>query len=541
MATPATGAGVLTVRTVARHAAAWLVGPGSECLAVSPRRDVQDGRAAVRLAQGTVRADAGTDPRRASASCVPNAPRGGRSATSRPIASTSTSRAFRATTCSRSASWPGSPRPTSRRTSTASRCSIAASTARSPTPARRSTSRAGPPARLQLDPRARASERSPTGTSASSPAMRSGRAARHAQCLLDGGVGRRLQHEPRDDAPRHRQVDRTRRRQAPVDPRLPRSVVPLPDLRLPAVPQAPARRGRPARFTWADYELHALVGGEGMTEELRDILLRVFRSVYSGYGATDIEIGMAAESPGLGRAPSVARAASGRARGAVRGRLAAADGVPVQPADPLPRGQRRARGRVHGLAAWTCSRRASATTSTTRAASSPFARRPQDARGCGLRPRPPRLEPGGARTARPLPWAVRSRCRSCSSTAGATQRSASWARTSTPKTSRSVLYRDRQLVPRLHSFLLSVVDDAIGHAAAVRRARAVRPRGHRRRLARRVRRSAARWVDGAQHRLPLLDRRVPGCDAPDRRRPRRRGGPFAADATRIKQRRIVKA
>jgi Coenzyme F390 synthetase len=54
-----------------------------------------------------------------------------------------------------------------------------------------------------------------------------------------------------------------------------------------------ARRG----FPWADYELHALVGGEGMTEELRDVLLERFVSVFSGYGATDIEIGMAGESP----------------------------------------------------------------------------------------------------------------------------------------------------------------------------------------------------------------------------------------------------
>ena len=50
-------------------------------------------------------------------------------------------------------------------------------------------------------------------------------------------------------------------------------------------------------FPWVDYELHALVGGEGMTEELRDVLLSRFVSVYSGYGATDIEIGMAGESP----------------------------------------------------------------------------------------------------------------------------------------------------------------------------------------------------------------------------------------------------
>ncbi len=34
-----------------------------------------------------------------------------------------------------------------------------------------------------------------------------------------------------------------------------------------------------------------------MTEELRDVLLGRFVSVYSGYGATDIEIGMAGESP----------------------------------------------------------------------------------------------------------------------------------------------------------------------------------------------------------------------------------------------------
>jgi len=32
-----------------------------------------------------------------------------------------------------------------------------------------------------------------------------------------------------------------------------------------------------------------------MTEDLRDVLLQRFESVYSGYGATDIEIGMAIE------------------------------------------------------------------------------------------------------------------------------------------------------------------------------------------------------------------------------------------------------
>jgi phenylacetate-CoA ligase len=50
-------------------------------------------------------------------------------------------------------------------------------------------------------------------------------------------------------------------------------------------------------FPFDEFELHGLVGGEGMSEGLRDYLLGRFVSVYSGYGATDIEIGMAAESP----------------------------------------------------------------------------------------------------------------------------------------------------------------------------------------------------------------------------------------------------
>jgi phenylacetate-CoA ligase len=55
--------------------------------------------------------------------------------------------------------------------------------------------------------------------------------------------------------------------------------------------------GTKAGLDWRSYSMDALVGGEGMTEELRDHLLGTFDSVYSGYGATDLEIGMAAESP----------------------------------------------------------------------------------------------------------------------------------------------------------------------------------------------------------------------------------------------------
>jgi phenylacetate-CoA ligase len=44
------------------------------------------------------------------------------------------------------------------------------------------------------------------------------------------------------------------------------------------------------------YTLHALVGGEGMSEGLRDYLLRFFKKVASGYGASDIEINIAGET-----------------------------------------------------------------------------------------------------------------------------------------------------------------------------------------------------------------------------------------------------
>ena len=45
------------------------------------------------------------------------------------------------------------------------------------------------------------------------------------------------------------------------------------------------------------YEIHALVGGEGMSEELRRYLLQHFQSCYSGYGASDLEMGIAVETP----------------------------------------------------------------------------------------------------------------------------------------------------------------------------------------------------------------------------------------------------
>jgi phenylacetate-CoA ligase len=50
-------------------------------------------------------------------------------------------------------------------------------------------------------------------------------------------------------------------------------------------------------FSFDRYELRALVGGEGMSEGLRDYLLRRFKTVFSGFGATDLEIGIAGETP----------------------------------------------------------------------------------------------------------------------------------------------------------------------------------------------------------------------------------------------------
>ena len=50
-------------------------------------------------------------------------------------------------------------------------------------------------------------------------------------------------------------------------------------------------------FPLGSYRLYGLVGGEGMSEGLRDYLLQSFQKVYSGYGATDLEIGIAGETP----------------------------------------------------------------------------------------------------------------------------------------------------------------------------------------------------------------------------------------------------
>lgn len=47
---------------------------------------------------------------------------------------------------------------------------------------------------------------------------------------------------------------------------------------------------------WDKYEICAFYGGEGITEPMRDYLLRKFKKVYGDYGASDLEINIAAES-----------------------------------------------------------------------------------------------------------------------------------------------------------------------------------------------------------------------------------------------------
>jgi phenylacetate-CoA ligase len=54
---------------------------------------------------------------------------------------------------------------------------------------------------------------------------------------------------------------------------------------------------RNRNFPLGKYRLSGLVGGEGMSEGLRDYLQQCFAKVYSGYGATDLEIGIAGETP----------------------------------------------------------------------------------------------------------------------------------------------------------------------------------------------------------------------------------------------------
>ena len=294
-----------------------------------------------------------------------------------------------------------------------------------------------------------------------------------------------------------------------------------------------SRRG----FPWSDYEVHALVGGEGMTEALRDILLQRFESVYSGYGATDIEIGMAGESP-----VSIAVRRLARSRPDIALALFGTDSrLPmVFQYNPLIHFME---VNEHGEVICTVSRldllapriRYNVHDS---GGIADFAAVREVLRGFGydldhLDQAPEVHGPRG-----PLPWArpiplpflwIHGRRDATVSVMGSNIY---------PEDVEAVLYRDPLIAPRLHSFMLAVVDDATGTPRpsvaleltdledvddAWRTAAAERMRDGLSALNLDYRSSVGEFP-GAM--LPLVSVHPLG------------GGPFVADASRIKQRRI---
>jgi phenylacetate-CoA ligase len=294
------------------------------------------------------------------------------------------------------------------------------------------------------------------------------------------------------------------------------------------------RRG----FPWVDYELHALVGGEGMTEELRDVLLTRFSSVYSGYGATDIEIGMAGESPVSIAIRRLARARPeiGQALFGTDSRLPMvfqynplihylevnADGEVICTVSRLDLLAPRIRYNVHdsgGIVDF----------GTTRAVLKGFGfdidrlNEASEVHGPG----------GSLPWARPIPlpflW-IHGRRDATISVMGSNIY---------PEDVEAVLYRDPLVAPRMHSFMLSVVDDESGTPRpsvaleltdfdgvddAWRTAAALNLRDGLEALNIDYRSSLGEFP-GAM--LPIVSTHPLGA------------GPFADDATRIKQRRVA--
>jgi phenylacetate-CoA ligase len=296
------------------------------------------------------------------------------------------------------------------------------------------------------------------------------------------------------------------------------------------------RRG----FPWASYRMHALVGGEGMTEELRDLLLARFISVFSGYGATDIEIGMAGESP-----VSIAIRRLARARPDLREALFGRDSrLPmvfqynplihflevnaeheiVCTVSRLDLLSPRIRYNVHDEGGLVDFGTAAAT----------LRRFGYDIDDLGSLP-----ETAGPRG--PLPWVkpiplpflwVHGRRDATISVMGANIY---------PEDIETLVYRDPTLVPRLHSFLLSVVDDATGTPRPSISLELTDLTGvddpWRARLSDRLR-------DGL--RDLNIDYRSSVVEFPAAMQPIVEtfglgAGPFAADAARIKQRRIIRS
>ena len=296
-----------------------------------------------------------------------------------------------------------------------------------------------------------------------------------------------------------------------------------------------ARRG----FPWDRYEVHGLVGGEGMTEELRDVLLERFRSVYSGYGATDIEIGMAAESP-----VSVALRRLARRRPDVREALFGDDprlpmvfqynplihflevnelGEIICTVSRLDLLSPRIRYNVHdegGLLGFATARERLADFGID------IERLGERDETAGPRGQLPWSQP----IPLPLLW-VNGRRDATISVMGANIY---------PEDIETVVYRDPTLVPRLHSFLLSTVDDERGVPRPMVALELADMAGVDDRW-------RATMADQLRDGLTGLniDYRSSIAEFPDAMQPivttyGLGEGPFAADATRIKQTRIIR-
>jgi phenylacetate-CoA ligase len=299
-------------------------------------------------------------------------------------------------------------------------------------------------------------------------------------------------------------------------------------------------RGDEEGFPWHTYRLHALVGGEGMVEELRDYLLGRFESVFSGYGATDIEIGMAGESPA-----SVALRRVCRSRPEVRRALFGddprlpmvfqynplihfietnGDGEVVCTISRLDVLAPRIRYNVHDAGGVL-----------------DYARVEEILRGFGLDLRTLNREPDSYGPRGPLPWTrpvqlpflfIYGRRDDTISVMGANIY---------PEDVEALIYRDAELARQIHSFCLTVVSDASGtprpeialeltHGATLEDGR--------------TERIAAALRDGLA--AMDLDFRAALEEFPEAMLPivapyAMGDGPFAADAGRIKQRRVVQS
>ena len=233
---------------------------------------------------------------------------------------------------------------------------------------------------------------------------------------------------------------------------------------------------------------------------------------------------MAGESPVSIALRRLARARPDIRPDAVRHGLAPADGLPVQPAHPLPGGQRPTARSSAPCRGSTCWRHGSATTSTTRAGSSTFAQGPAGpgtatattSIALGEAPevaRPARSAAVGTPDPAALPVDPRPARRDG-------QRDGLEHLSRGRRDGRSIA--TRSIAPRLHSFMLSVVDDDNGTPRPSIALELVRAGRRRRRLASGAGRTPAGWTRGPQPGLSLVDRRVPRGHAADRHDPWRR-------------------